>query len=259
MIHNPDTHKLGRKFAPVRTNMPRMANYIGIHVLPLLPVKAGWGQGLTNWKMFLNDRLGDCTAAGIAHLIMLWNNQWNRNVVIEDQQVQDLYVAITGEEGAAYNPVTGANDNGCVEQDVLTYIQKNGFAGHTIAGFAFADPKNIQMIKACIYLFGSCYVGVSLPISAQNQLTWDVTDPNLRGDALPGSWGGHCVILNAYDDIAKKFTCVTWGAQKDLTYAWWEAYGDEGWGVMSQDWLGPNSLSPNDFNVGQLMEDIKLV
>jgi hypothetical protein len=53
----------------------------------------------------------------------------------------------------------------------------------------------IPEIATAIWLFGGAYIGVELPISAQNQDVWDVAD---GPDAEPGSWGGHAVYLVGY-------------------------------------------------------------
>lgn len=53
-------------------------------------------------------------------------------------------------------------------------------------------------IATAIWLFGGAYIGVELPITAQNQEIWDVPQhPGPKDE--PGSWGGHAIYLVGYD------------------------------------------------------------
>ena len=63
-------------------------------------------------------------------------------------------------------------------------------------------PKytNIVEIRQSIALFGGVYIGLALPLTAQNQDVWDVV-PNGGANAEEGSWGGHCVYVPKYDTV----------------------------------------------------------
>ena len=61
----------------------------------------------------------------------------------------------------------------------------------------FSD-LSIPQIATAIWLFGGAYIGVELPIRAQNQDVWDVP-ANPGPDDEPGSWGGHAIYLVGYD------------------------------------------------------------
>ena len=103
-------------------------------------------------------------------------------------------------------------------------------------------------------LFGGLYIGVSLPASAQNQDVWDVaTGP----DAEAGSWGGHCVNVVGYD--ADGLTVVTWGATKRMTWAFWLAYVDEAYAILSNDFLTTAGQTPNGFDLAALTNDLRAV
>ena len=71
-----------------------------------------------------------------------------------------------------------------------------------------------------------------MPLSAQQTIgeLWDVTD----GGADAGSWGGHALNVVGYD--ATGVTLVTWGKLQRATWAWWKAYVDEAWALLTQDW-----------------------
>lgn len=249
-----DLNKLGRKATKHDERTFKLATYLNHSVLPTIPDTCDWGHGTSNWGMMLNDKYGDCTAAGVGHLVKLWNARTNKTCEIPDSDVLKLYEDVTSLEGAAFNPRTGENDNGCAELDVLKYIRKNGFSGHKIDAFASVDVKNDSLLKATIALFGAAYAGVSLPLAAQTQDTWYVSGP-LTGRKEPGSWGGHAIILTAYDNVG--LTAITWGKEQRMTWNWWNAYGDEAYAVLSGDWIdSKSSLAPSDFNLDQLRQDL---
>jgi hypothetical protein len=142
-----------------------------------------------------------------------------------------------------------------VELDVLNHWQKQGFAGNTL--LAFADPKAASLveIRQSIALFGGVYIGLALPLAAQTQAVWDVA-PKAGAKAEPGSWGGHCVFVPKYDE--KGFTCITWGALKTMTLAFWKKYCDEAHTLFGKDWLAAKG-SPAGFDKAQLEADLKAI
>lgn len=223
--------------------------------LPASPEAVDWTKAVTvPWGMYFNDAEGDCTIAGTAHMVITWTANAGAVVLPDPAGIQSGYVTITGQEGAAFDPATGANDNGCVELDVLNEWRKNGIAGHQIGAYASVRPANVKYVKAAVNLFGGLYIGVSLPASAQNQDVWDVaTGP----DAEAGSWGGHCVNVVGYD--ADGLTVVTWGETKRMTWAFWLAYVDEAYAILSNDFLTTAGQTPNGFDLAALTNDLRAV
>jgi hypothetical protein len=222
--------------------------------LPDSPPAVDWSGVVTAWGMLLNDSQGDCTCAGAGHMIECWTSNAGSPVVVADATIETAYVAVTGIEGAAFNPATGANDNGCVELDVLNYWRQTGIAGHIIGAYASVHTQNVNHVKAAVDIFGGLYIGVALPASAQNQDVWDVaTGP----DSEAGSWGGHCVNVVGYD--ADGLTVVTWGATKRMTWAFWLAYVDEAYAILSSDFLNSTGQTPGGFDLAMLQADLKAV
>ena len=107
-------------------------------------------------------------------------------------------------------------------------------------------------MKDAIYLFGGLDVGLALPVSAQRQKVWELVSDT--GDGLPNSWGGHCVNITAYDETG--LTCVTWGAEKRMSWKFFRAYCDEAYAIVSDDFL-TNGVAPNGFDVKILRDDLK--
>ena len=208
----------------------------------------------TSWGMMDNDQIGDCTCAAAGHLIMEWTaNAGKKMITTTDKQIVAAYSAITG-----YNPVTGANDNGANEIDVLNYWRQTGIAGHKIGAYVALEPANHNHIMDSVYVFEGCYIGLQLPISAQaqtqNHQPWSVPPGGMTGDGKPGSWGGHAVPVVEYD--ARGVTVVTWGALQVMTWTFWEAYCDEAYAIISADYLNAKKFTEEGFNMQQLQEDL---
>ena len=245
--------KLG-KAAPVhdpRTLM--LANYLDTTALPAAPAKHIYAKNIhsKSWGMMGNDKIGDCTCAAAGHLIMEWTDDNGALFTPADGDIVAAYSAITG-----YNPKTGKNDNGAVETKVLNYWRKTGIAGHKIFAYAALEPKNHNHIMLSAFLFGGCYIGMALPITAQRQKVWSVPPGGATGQGAPGSWGGHAVPVIGYDSHG--LTVITWGATKKMTWSFWDAYCDESYAVISTDFAGQKT-SPSGFDFAALQADLKQV
>ena len=245
--------KLG-KAAP--SNDPRtllLGDYLDTAALPTEPASFTYATniGATAWGMMANDKLGDCTCAAAGHLLMEWTDDNGNMFTPTDQQIIAAYSAITG-----YNPATGQNDNGAVETQVLNYWRNTGIAGHQIVAYAALEPKNQNHIKLSAFLFGGCYIGLQLPLTAQTQSVWTVPPGGATGKGAPGSWGGHAVPVIGYDQHG--LTVVTWGATKTMTWTFWEAYCDEAYAIISADFASAQK-SPSGFDLAALQADLKEV
>ncbi len=235
--------KLGKKPRRFDRRTLRLARYL-TPALPLPPPAVTNSQGITSWGMMLNDTLGDCTIAGVAHAIQVWTLSKGSEVTVPDPTVLQFY-----EQWDGYDPNNPGSDQGGVELDVLNDWRQNGFDGHPLLAFADPDTQDTLHVQQAIALFGGLYIGVQLPISAQTQDVWDVdTSPNGK----PGSWGGHCVFVPDYD--ATGLTCITWGAPKKMTWGFWGTYCDEAHALLSPDWQPPAG-----FDMAALQADLTAV
>jgi hypothetical protein len=241
--------KLGRKAIKTDTRTLQLSAYLK-PALPPPPPTADWTKSITGWGEMLNDQLGDCTIAGAGHAIQVWTANTTGIVNVPDSTIEAMY-----EKWDGYVPGDASTDTGGVELDVLNDWRQQGFGGHTLV--AFADPKfsNLVEIRQSIALFGGVYIGLALPLTAQNQDVWDVV-PSSGANPKKGSWGGHCVYVPKYDD--KGFTCITWGQLKTMTVAFWKEYCDEAHTLLGQDWLSAKG-SPNGFDMAQLQADLSAI
>lgn len=242
--------KLGRRAVKTDSRTLRLGDYLTA-ALPAPPPSVSWAKSIANWGMFLNDSLGDCTIAGIGHAIQVWTlNARNTEANISDNAILVAYEAWDG-----YNPADPSTDQGGVELDVLKNWRKSNLAGYALDAFASIDVANLTEVQQAIDLFGGIYIGLELPLTAQDQTVWYVIR-NGGFDATPGSWGGHCVYVTGYD--AGGFQCITWGQNMKFTTNFWKCYVDEAYCLLSRDWIGTLS-APSGLNLQQLTRDLALI
>ena len=246
--------KLGKAPAFHDSRTLQLAKYIPEGALAAPPVSENFAKNVKRWPMMLNDRLGDCTCACVGHMLQQWTTYTTSSPnVLPDATIEKLYEAVGG-----YNPSDPNSDKGAVILNVLNYWRKTGVAGDKILAFAGLEPQNHEQIKDSIVLFGNCYIGVQLPLSAQNQSVWSVPPGGPHGQGAPGSWGGHAIPIVAYDN--RGVTVVTWGALKKVTWQFIDTYCDEAFAVLSTDWINKvTKLTPDKFDLDTLQNDLNLI
>ncbi len=249
-------YPLGKQAPKLDKRTLKLEDYLQYGKLPPIPKGIDWGTPVTSWPMMKNDAVGDCTIAGAGHMVQTWTaNAAKSPIIIPDAQILAAYSAVGG-----YDPKDPSTDNGCVELDVLNYWRKTGIGGTKITAFAAVSPKRADLVKASIYLFGGLYLGVALPKSAQAQTDtgiWSVPKNGLRGDGKPGTWGGHCVPIVAFND--KFLDVITWGLRVRMTWNFFYAYCDESYSIFSPNWLKDGHAAPNGVDYKSLLKDLKLV
>ena len=255
VLPNGNIRHLGRNRAVARSPRLSLKNYLSKTTPVVAPASVNYSPAAAAAlaQMYLNDTLGDCVIAGIAHLIGLFTgNAGQAPVQFTSAQITAMYSAIGG-----YIPGNPSTDNGCNETTALNYWQQHGFVGgHQIAGWLAIDPTNKAEVQAAMYLFENLFFGVELP-DAWTQVTgpgfvWDVGTPNPNN--------GHCFVGAGYN--AQGIEVSTWGMLGTLT---WAALNTD---VSSQDGgelyvvLSPEIINrataktPNGLNWSQLVADI---
>lgn len=239
------------KLAPRRdARTLKLARYVDLAALPDAPLDRDWsGAAAPSWGMMANDRLGDCTCAAAGHLIQAWTANRGSEQTATDLAIIAAYSAITG-----YMPSNPESDQGAVELDVLNYWRSSGIAGQKLGAYASVDALSMDHVKAAINCFGGVYIGAALPLSAQSQTVWDVTD---GADATPGSWGGHAMAVVGYTPSG--VVLVTWGAIKIATWSWWAKYVDESYALLDDAWVSGTSPAPSGFDLAALQADLAAI
>jgi hypothetical protein len=186
-----------------------------------------------------NDSLQDCTIAGVAHAITVWNGMQGQAKIMAQADVEKLYFHLTGGVDAGLN-----------ELDVLNYWQSTPVDAESIVAFVSIDKSNHDHIMQAITLFGGVYLGF------QVQQNCDA-DFNAGRAWTPGPLtnAGHCVVATGYD--ADTLTMLTWGATQKGVWAWFDECVDEAYAIV------PPEAKASDFDPGlnfqQLVDDLKAV
>jgi hypothetical protein len=242
--------RLPKKHNPM---MLKFSDYLRANApLPPPPAKQAWEYKIpdANWGMYKNDVCGCCTLASKAHILMTVSANAGNLITPTDQDVLTPYSAISG-----YDPVTGANDNGCAMTDVNEYIIKNGFAGREVLGAVEIDFTNRIEVEQGIYLFGAVDCGVNLPQSAMDQFNagqnWDVVPDD------GGIIGGHDVPYLGIGSQGE--TCVTWAKREPTGIPWFAKYVEEAYCILWKDWFNANGQAPNHLYMDALTADLKAI
>ncbi len=217
-------YKLGKLEARIPVGIATLRHYVP--ELPAAPDAADYYSHVTDWGMCLNDRIGDCTLAGVDHLLKAWNREVNVNdPTPSDEQIGQIYFSLTG-----------GQDTGLVEYNVLETWRTKGLFGSKIAAYAPVDFSDETNLRDAVAFYGGSYLGVKLPLSAQQQFQagepWSV----VAGSPIEG---GHCIVAVGYD--ANYVYIVSWGKVVPVTYAWLAAYLEEAWAIIPDEFVKTNS------------------
>jgi hypothetical protein len=165
-----------------------------------------------------NDKIGDCTIAGVDHLIRAWDTEFSEH----DPP------PIEAEIETEYFKLTGGEDTGLNEAEVLKTWQTSGLFGEKIAAYAPVNPKDLLELHQAVAFYGGCYLGIECPASAQEQFAnnepWTYTGSEVEG--------GHCVVALGYGPNGG-LHCATWGGIAVLEASFLAHYLDEAWVVLS--------------------------
>lgn len=251
--HEGSVLRLGKRAPRVLPVRHMMASSRVLAQMPLAPDVRDWTEKMSFPAGEMgNDALGDCAEAAVAHLIQALTANASTEVTPPDSAVIGLYSAAAG-----YVPGDPSTDQGSVIADVLAYVQKDGFAGVKLDGFAQGMATNLTQMRQIVNTFGGADIGLALPRTVESQGdTWDV-DLTAGQDAERGSLGGHSVVVEGYDQSG--FIVVTWGIKKYLTNAFMSAYNDELWAPLASGIWVVNGKSPAGDTVPQLDADLQAV
>jgi hypothetical protein len=234
-----------------------ISKYLKNEKLPPIPKKYNWGKKIRHnkWGAMGNLKIKICTCAAAGHSIMAWSSNIGELVRPSDESILDAYRALSH-----YNPETNEHDDGVESLRCLKYWRKHGIAGHQIIAFAKLQDKNREQLIQTIYLFGGCYVGLNLPLSAERQYNttkkWTIPRGGKKRDAKAGSWFGHAVLVTGYKK--DELRIITWGEEMIMTMEFWEAYGDESYALFSEGFI-KHDKTPTGIDIEILKNDIEIL
>jgi hypothetical protein len=243
-------HRLGKKPAVLDSRTLRFGAYVDAR-LPPPPMEVDWGNKVSLWPMYFNDKYADCTCAAAAHMIETWTAAVGDKKTPRDAEVLKFYRHFT----------TPGPTNSCDMLSVLKYWRSTGLGGDKIRAFVQLELRNTDEMRNTVAIFGGCYIGMLLPefaLVASNRPTvpWVVPRQGPIGDAAPAPEGGHCVSAIGYD--AHSLHVVTWGQRKSMSWQFYGDYTDEAYAVLSVDFLAKNK-TPEGFDFAQLRQDVAAV
>jgi hypothetical protein len=156
-----------------------------------------------------NESHGDCTIAAAAHAETLWESFCGKRRVPKASAVLRDYFDLSGGE-----------DSGLVELDVLNRWRQGGITGERILAFASISRNSVEHIKQAIATFGGVYIGFETTTETLAQFRH-------HQPWTPGTRDGfgHAVFVTGY--TANAVTCLTWGATQWGTWTWWHECVDE--------------------------------
>jgi hypothetical protein len=239
-------YKLGKKIPRIDKRTLKLSKYL-LSTIPTPPAIVDWTPKVNgNWPMYGNDTMGDCTCAAAGHMIEAWTANAGTLTV---PQLSDIL--------AAYNVVDGGVDQGADMLTVLNYWSNTGIGTDKIYAFAQIQVNNPDELQASVSLFCGAYLGLALPDNVVNNVDM-LTVPWTDTSMPPGPNNGHCVPVVGYD--ADNIYVVTWGVVKAMSWAFYGAYVDEAYCVLSQDWINSASgQAPSGFDLPTLQADLAAI
>ena len=267
-VTHPETHArryFGRN--KPKAFYPRLSlkNYL-TRSLPNPPPLWNYGRLAINSlsQMYLNDSLGDCVIAAMAHAsgVLTGNATNGAPLILTAAQIDSLYSAIGG-----YVPGDPSTDNGCDIQTALNYWGVNGLLpstteAHKIQGYLAINPANISEIQLAIFLFENLIFGVDLPDSWVNPFP-SVSNFVWTPEGEPDENNGHCFTGYAFNKLGVSIS--TWALEGLITYpaiAQYCASSNQGelYTALSQDSIiTAKSRAPNGFDWTQLLADFDAI
>jgi hypothetical protein len=231
-----------------------LSDYLKQENLEQVPDEYNWGKNILpdKWGTLGNLKINNCTCASAGHLIMSWTSNIGKLHRPTTKSIIDAYSEVTG-----YNPETDGMGEPIEAIKVLKHWRKKGIDGRKISAFVKLAFKNKEQLKQAIYLYGGTYIGINLPKSAEKQYyenkKWTVPRGGLTGDGEPGTWLGHALIITGYKK--NELRAVSWGKEIIMTMDFWEAYVDEAYAVLSEDFI-KDDHTPTKINIDVLQQHI---
>ncbi|MBU2177492.1 MAG: hypothetical protein KJ556_20560, partial [Gammaproteobacteria bacterium] len=187
------------------------------------------------WEVLGNHQYGVCVAVTWANMRRLVTGTLTQEIYPNLKNVIDLY--------KTQNPFFPVQDMGMDIQLMLNHVRKNGDPlGTKPVAFAKLNVRNLEEIKAAIYIFGGIVLGMAVQAGTMNDF-YEQKPLDYHPINEGNITGLHAILAGGYmgesrDDVR----IVTWGRECTLTQICWEKlvanqYG-EAWCVIWEESLG---------------------
>lgn len=198
----------------------------------------------------LEQGCGDCGIAGMDHIQMAWNAYAHgKGTSWGNDQVLSLYEYLSG-----YRRGDPATDVGTVLQDNLQFWRTHGIGTSKILFYgalrpgSWLRPERIKALQA----FGGIYLGLSLPVSAEQ--------------AFPGDWvyvprsplaGGHCMVQLGELLGWHEARLAGWGAVVKASTGFLQHTIEEAWVIAAPDFIEVNGRNPSGLDIAGIQAAMK--
>ena len=237
--------KLGKDPAVFSGKTLKLSNYLDVPKLPPLPPDGSdWFKRVSRFNVAGNNIYSDCVCAGAAHMRQTWTaNAGQYELITPDKDVIAQYLKLTGGQDTGLNMLAFLN----------VWANKGIFGGDKVGAFVSVNPRKPTQVQYANWLFGGVYLGLMLPLSAQNQSVWDVPPGGPVGDGEADSWGGHCVDMGKVSPTGVSVS--TWGEMQEATWAFLSSYCDEAYAIVNLDWFNVAHKTPTGLAWKDLLAD----
>jgi hypothetical protein len=198
--------------------------------------------------VWMNLEHGDCFEEMVLHTIEMWAADATVEIPLyERKDAEALYTLMAGWDPADPEKTdTGTYADEGIKRWEEGFELSDG-RRHSIVGTIAVDPTDETLMKRAIWDFVVPQVALALPLSAKSQtLEWEVTDPNLQGDAAHNSWGGHAVPYFSYD--SHRIRLGTWGGELLATWAFNHAYCFACYATVTHQMMTRTGVSASGIN-----------
>jgi hypothetical protein len=235
----------------------KLKNYV-LQSLPTPPPAVNYTKTVRDalGRIYMNDTLGICVIADIAHRVgVLTGNSGSGQYIFTDAELIALYSAIGG-----YIPGDPSTDNGCDPVTAWAYWQNNGAPKglNQIAGSLTVDATNWEEVCTALYLFENVSLSMELPdawispFPSSDGFVWDVDGP-------PDQSNGHEVAGVSYEKDG--VIIDSWGMLGRVTIPALAKYCVPSAGGALYTAISPEGIikatqkAPNGFAFSQLVAD----
>jgi hypothetical protein len=268
-----DKFKTGKRERTPDSNDLMLANYVDPDhvkkVFAAIVQEAELGifdfsEGVTDWMMLLNNKLGDCVPAGIMETQYVLSRLGGHHFDRSDQAAEKNYEAMGG-----YVPGDASTDQGCDLRVAAKVWQKQGVLDSDgtprHAGlYVFLEPGNVPLLFWAIKMLKAAVLGYDLPRSAMEQ-TYAAEEKNETPvwtfDSSSPSEGGHCVPsfgrmeLTINDSGLVVAKSASWGMNTMIATDFIENKMDDGFVVVSGSVLQEGQIE--GFDHAKLLAEAK--
>jgi hypothetical protein len=200
------------------------------------------------YGMLDNDTYGCCVPAAAYHLLEALRLKFG--ISPYPWAAATCLATYFAVNGVPPGPPGSSSDQGTDPSAMMAYWQATGLApDHKLIGWGFVPPTSPNA-RRCIAEFGGALLAVELSTQQQSQ----GTDWTYVPGQQCGSWGGHGIACDTYDENG--FDIITWGEFGSADDAFVSSCGDGFWVPLTEAQIGPGGVGPFGFDFAQMQSDL---